>query len=169
MLNIYTLALSVILRLLISPTSLEVQQMSRQLPVQAPASVIDAITEAVTNDVEPPLLGSYRAEAALMLTYAWEESAFHVCAVGDHGASLGLFQLQRLPKSIACDPRAASKIFLARAHASYNLCTGLPENERLSAFASGNCGHGHMLTRHRVLRSIDVERRSAPAAYAAAL
>lgn len=137
------------LAVLLPPTAAQVQELSIGLPKQVPLSVATAIADAVASDEETPLGGSLRAEAALMVVYAWHESNYKACAAGDSGRSLGIFQLQRLPRVVACDPGQAARIWLARAHDSYTRCEGVEEDARLAALASGNCGHGHVLARSR--------------------
>jgi hypothetical protein len=90
-----------------------------------------------------------RRTAAEMTVYAVFEGGNRACAVGDGGKSLGPFQEQRVPASVACDPRQAAAIWLTRAAQSRIDCAALPENEQLAALSSGNCGHGHVVSRRR--------------------
>lgn len=144
---------------LLPPSTSDVREMSFGLPREAPPAVVDAITAAVANDEELPLTGSYRGEAALMLVFAYHESAFKTCAAGDSGKSLGVFQLQRLPRAVACDPARAAVVWLARAHESYAKCSMNDEDARLAALASGNCGHGRVLSARREKLALEVASR----------
>ena len=117
---------------------------------RVPVLVAEAITVAVNEDPALPLMGNTLDEAKLMVVYAREESTFRPYAVGDHGVSLGLFQLQRMPKYLAFNATLNAKEWLARAHAAWEACPALPEEERLASLVSGNCEHGHVLARHRV-------------------
>jgi hypothetical protein len=101
------------------------------------------IAEAIA-DVAPD-----RLTAAEMTVYAVFEGGNRACAVGDGGASLGPFQEQRVPASVACDAHKAAAVWLARAAQSRVDCAALPRNEQLSALSSGNCDHGHVLARRR--------------------
>lgn len=150
MMSLVSWSLAIAMQVLAAPTTDQVVALGASLPIQPSVQVIEAITRAVQQDEQPPLLGSYRAEAALMLTYAYFESRFKICAVGDHGRSLGLFQMQRLNKEIACDPSQAARIWLIRAHEAYEQCRGNLEEARLASLASGNCQHARVLTTHRV-------------------
>lgn len=103
------------------------------------AKIAEAIAEVAPN----------RRTAAEMTVYAVFEGGNRACAVGDGGASLGPWQLQRLSSSVACDAKQAAWIWLERAAQSRADCATLPENEQLAALSSGNCGHGHVLARRR--------------------
>jgi hypothetical protein len=103
------------------------------------ASIADAIAEVAPD----------RRTAAEMTVYAVFEGGNRACAVGDGGKSLGPWQMQRLPASVACDARQAAAVWLERAAKSRIDCAALPENEQLAALSSGNCGHGHVVSRRR--------------------
>jgi hypothetical protein len=107
--------------------------------VGSAAKIAEAIAEVAPD----------RRTAAEMTVYAVYEGGNRACAVGDGGASLGPWQEQRVPASVACDPRQAAAVWLERAAKSRNDCAALPENEQLAALSSGNCGHAHVLARRR--------------------
>ena len=114
-------------------------------------AVVDGIASAVEADTQPPLTGSREGDAVLMVRWAYgEDPRFRACAVGDGGKSLGPMQLQQVPASIACDAKAAPRVWLGRAHASVALCVHNAMDEKLAALASGKCDRGRKLTRTRV-------------------
>ena len=80
---------------------------------------------------------SNREEIVLGVVYAAFESGNHKCAHGDGGKSLGAWQMQRSPHSIACTPALAFAHFLNRAHRSMTHCGG-----SMAEYVSGNCDHG---------------------------
>jgi hypothetical protein len=90
-----------------------------------------------------------RTAASLHVVYAAFEGGNQRCAAGDGGKSLGPYQLQRLPESVACDPLAAARIWQERANYSWKRCTKNPPEERLAQLASGSCDNGRTLTRRR--------------------
>ena len=103
------------------------------------ASIADAIAEVAPD----------RRTAAEMTVYAVFEGGNRACAVGDGGASLGPWQMQRLPASVACNAHQAAIVWLERAAKSRVDCAELPADEQLAALSSGNCGHAHVLARRR--------------------
>ena len=147
---------SFLLQALTPPSTEEVWQMSFAMPRKAPKLVAEAIADAVRDDPQSPLLGSYKNEAQLMLEYAWRESTFRTNAVGDHGSSLGLFQLQRLSKEVAFNPKQSAVIWLQRAHDAYEKCSDNDESDRLAALCSGNCSHGKVEARGRYRRTMSL-------------
>jgi hypothetical protein len=128
----------------------DVSAMDRRIPPVVALAIVEAVN---SDEFLTPLMGSTLDEARLMVVYAREESGFRSNAVGDHGASLGLFQLQRLPRALAFDPTTNAREWLRRAHLAWEECGALRDDERLSSLVSGNCSHGHVLARHRVARA----------------
>jgi hypothetical protein len=124
--------------------------------------IATAIVDAVAGDTGEPLTGSTRGDVALAAVYAFDESGLRRCAVGDHGRSLGAFQLQRLPASVACDPAVAAVEWLRRARQSFAICAELPVEERLSALVSGSCLGGRRLARYRWRRAAALLSRVSP-------
>jgi hypothetical protein len=111
--------------------------------------IADGIAVAVAEDELPALTGSREGDAALLGVYAYRESSLRACASGDGGKSLGPWQLQRLPPSVACAPADAARVWLHVARASIERCAELPLPERLAALASGSCARGRRLVRWR--------------------
>ena len=109
----------------------------------------DAIESALLDDARAnePLTGSVEGDAALMVEYAYQESAFRARTVGDGGKSLGAWQLQRVTPAVGFDPMQAARIWLARAHASW--CRDNPPGTELAALASGSCERGRKLVKWR--------------------
>jgi hypothetical protein len=85
----------------------------------------------------------------LVAVYMRHESQFMLRAVGDHGDSVGPLQLQRVSEKVGFNYRASVDEWLRRAHDADARCAMLPEEERLSAVVSGNCEHGHVVSRSR--------------------
>lgn len=96
--------------------------------------------------------------AARMAVYSIHESGLSVdCMEGDGHKSFGAWQLQGVPRSVACDPAQAAPIWLAKAQQSMADCATLPASERMAELASGSCGKGHQIVRLRetfVLRAL---------------
>lgn len=90
-----------------------------------------------------------RETAALMTVYAVYEGGNRACAVGDHGRSLGPFQLQGVPRAFACDPTWAARRWLVVAEASRNDCATSEHDDQLAELASGTCSRGVQLARRR--------------------
>lgn len=96
--------------------------------------------------------------AAELVAVAWFESRFDPRAVGDHGASLGLFQVgksnvQRLGVAMddLFDPYRAARAALTMMRASFAVCRVNPKEERLAHYAAGgnDCTRGGRESRHR--------------------
>jgi hypothetical protein len=90
-----------------------------------------------------------RETAATMAVYAVYEGGNRRCAVGDHGKAAGPFQVQGVPRAVACDPVQAARVWLAKARASWADCASLAPDDQLAELASGSCGHGRVLARRR--------------------
>ncbi len=114
----------------------------------AAAEIAQGIADAVNAD-EDPLFDDRLLEASLMATYAAFEGGNLRCASGDGGHSWGPFQLADVhtPRTVACDPASAARVWVRLAHVTR--CVDRPDNEALSPMASGNCAHGRVLTRRR--------------------
>lgn len=101
------------------------------------------IATAVDADTEPPLTGSKEGDAALMTSWAHAESRWRICPEGDGGKALGAFQEQHTPRSLACAPAEAARIWLTMARQSIARCGDL------TAVVSGVCGRGRRIVRRR--------------------
>jgi hypothetical protein len=145
--------ITLILAYLLCPVSADdVLAMMSRLPVTETSHTLghwERIGNATQIAYAIATVAPDRTTAALMVTYSAFEGGNRKCAVGDGGRSLGPYQLQRVSPAIACDPMKAATEWLARATASVEACSDLPEDERLSAYVSGNCEHGHVLARRR--------------------
>lgn len=131
---------------LIAPIDVSGISVVKHIPAKAAA----AIVSEVNADEKEPLMGSKLAEGILIAVYMREESYFKRDAVGDGGASLGSLQLQRVGSDIAFDYKKAVHVWLVRAHAAVEYCEGkVGPGEELSSLVSGNCQHGHRLSRYR--------------------
>jgi hypothetical protein len=96
--------------------------------------------------------------AAQLVALAWFESRFDPQAVGDHGASLGLFQIgvSNLPalgmkREDLFDPDKAAHAAIKMMRASFVMCSVRPKEERLAHYAAGgpDCARGRKESRHR--------------------
>lgn len=107
-----------------------------------------------------------RDEAERMSIYACFEGGMVRRAIGDGGASRGVFQLQRVSDEVAFTPLLAARAWLALEDAVW--CNGNAPDEELAALASGSCQKGRTLVRRReqLRRSIDARllARDAPLA-----
>ena len=133
----------------------------------------ESTAEAIANEASAhPLFdgedGTVRT-AALLVSLAWFEGAFRPDAVGDGGASVGMFQVngsalafvgatreELLRDTVAC-VSAGRRI----AALSLSRCRALPADERLSLYASGSCTTGRRESRHRMAKAAWVTRRIA--------
>lgn len=103
-----------------------------------------------------------RDTAALLSVYAAYESSNVKCAEGDRDAngipkSLGAFQLQGVPREVACDPARAASVWLALAKdAQANHCQDSDPDDRLSILTGGSCTRGRLVarTRARIAREV---------------
>lgn len=97
--------------------------------------------------------------AAVLVAIAWRESRFSPGAVGDHGASIGAWQISRHwhPGATVADhaDRAAELV-----QESWRVCRARPASERLGWYASGGAGcdglgasRGRMALAMRLFRS----------------
>ncbi len=109
----------------------------------------NAIAETVARE-EPLFAGDLGRErtAALLVALAWHESTFRPDAVGDHGRSRGLFQVQG--RGALSDPQDAVKAALGMLRASFDACRARPLKERAAWYASGSCDRGLRESRHRM-------------------
>jgi hypothetical protein len=121
-----------------------------------------AIAQVVA--AETPLFTGDRGRektAAVMVALAWAESRFNPVAVGDHGLSVGLFQMSgaNLPSpegyrraDILGHPIAASEVALHMLRQSFAICAARPLNERIAWYASGDsyCQRGQSESRYRI-------------------
>lgn len=109
----------------------------------------DAIAEASNSD---PLYkddneGAIRT-ASLLIALAWHESRFQPNVIGDHGRSLGLFQIQpptaHVDGSLLLLPRSAALIAIDLIRSSFKTCAKRPVKERMSWYAAGRqtCSDG---------------------------
>lgn len=79
------------------------------------------------------------SEAADLIAFGWTESRFNPQAIGDHGQSIGLFQVSKshAPVMLLMLPKSAAKIALKLMRTSRHICKHLPENVRLSWYTTG--------------------------------
>lgn len=107
-------------------------------------------------------VASDRDMAALAAVYAAYESSNQKCAEGDRDAngvprSLGAYQLQGVPREVACDPVRAASVWLALAKdAQANHCRNSDPDDRLSILTGGSCTRGRLVarTRARIAREV---------------
>jgi hypothetical protein len=108
-----------------------------------------ALTERVTPDPriadaiaaaaeERPLAGEHGRErmAAILVALGWTESRYNVDAVGDHGQSVGAFQLSKAwhpPPDVEGQAKRAAWLV----EESFRVCSRKPLGERLSFYAAG--------------------------------
>jgi hypothetical protein len=97
-----------------------------------------------------------RDTAALMTVYAAYESSNQKCVVGDGGRSWGTWQLQYVPREVACDPARAASVWLAMARDASTRCPQSPPDDRLSVLTGGSCSRGVLVarTRARIAREL---------------
>lgn len=122
-----------------------------------------AITDVVTEQ-EPLFAGDLGRErtAVLLVSVAWFESTFKPGAVGDKGASHGLYQVQG--HGDLTDPHDATRAALGMMRASFRVCRERPIVEALGWYAAGgnDCDRGLRESRHRVARALWLFRRYPP-------
>ena len=96
--------------------------------------------------------------AAQLVALAWFESRFDPKAVGDHGNSLGLFQVGvsnlaslGIERDDLFDPKKAADAALRMIRTSFVVCRVRPKEERLAHYAAGgpDCSKGGNESRHR--------------------
>jgi hypothetical protein len=79
--------------------------------------------------------------AAILIALAKHESDFHPNAIGDHGASLGLFQIQpptaKVDGTLLLVPRTAAPVAIDLIRTSFRVCGKRPWEERLAWYAAG--------------------------------
>jgi len=123
----------------------------------------DAIAEASNSD---PLYkndkeGAIRT-ASLLIALAWHESRFQPNVVGDHGRSLGLFQIQpptaHVDGSLLLLPRSAALIAIDLIRSSFKACAKHPVKERMAWYAAGGhtCADDGEMPRKAVIASKSV-------------
>jgi len=91
-----------------------------------------AIVDACDNDMRC---------AAVLTAIAYHESRFKADAVGDHGQSLGLFQVSK-HWNPGDTPEEQARVAAQLVRRSFAVCRGKPLEERLGWYASGglSCG-----------------------------
>jgi hypothetical protein len=109
--------------------------------------IVHVVDERVVEAQEDPAFGTMEMDEAVMIEMAWRESTFKRNAVGDHGRSIGYFQMQRLPKSILKDAHRQAVIAYDRLRDSAKSCG---HSAPLAKYASGNCAHGRELSAFRM-------------------
>lgn len=118
------------------------------------ASTALAIDQVVLEE-EPLYRGPDGKErtAALLVSLAWFESRFRVDAVGDHGQSIGLYQVSKAhaPREELLGAASATRVALGLIRESQRVCAGRALPEQLGWYASGGraCG-GLAKSRHRM-------------------
>lgn len=105
--------------------------------------------------------------AAELVALAWFESRFDPRAVGDHGQSLGLWQIGRsnlrdlgVTEDDLFDPYRAARAALRMMRASFAVCRVRPKEERLAQYAAGgaDCLRGVRESRHRTALAAELLR-----------
>ena len=136
----------------------QVLQLMKFIPAKANPNVpgqYDRAADAREAASAIALVAPDAFNAALMSVFSAFESSNQKCVGGDkdkHGEyqSWGLFQLRYVPKTVACDPVQAAHRWLSLANEAQSRCAALPPDERLAALTSGDCGHGHVVSRSRM-------------------
>lgn len=112
-------------------------------------------TEPMTKDMAPRAIALEIAriaesveEAATLAVQAWEEGRLMPGAIGDHGRSLCVYQLQRVSWRVLYDLRECTRIAAERLRMSARQCPSAP----LAQYASGNCGHARELSAKRMAK-----------------
>lgn len=107
--------------------------------------------------------------AAFLLAIAWKESRFNPTAVGDNGASLGLFQIQAPTAHVTANmllvPREAAPIAINLVKTSLAVCGHYGWHERLGWYAAGGNGckeSGRKKSVSRVLLAEKILREDGP-------
>jgi hypothetical protein len=120
----------------------------------------DLADEIAAAAIEQPLPGAQGRErmAAVLVAIAWYESRLNRNAVGDHGQSLGLFQLAQTWR----DPSAREAARLVTL--SWSLCASEPLEHRLGWYAWGRtgCSHRHGTSAHRLALAARLLRQHPP-------
>jgi membrane-bound lytic murein transglycosylase MltF len=96
-----------------------------------------------------------RRTAALLVSLAWFESRYDQEAIGDHGRSCGIHQVQpRTSQRYTCeelqDPAVSAKEAIRLIRISMRICHSLAPEERLSWYTSGSCNRGARESRNRL-------------------
>lgn len=103
----------------------------------------------------PPFSGPHAEErcVALAVAVARFESGFHHSLRGDHGHSctpFGLWLDEDTCRELEHDDYAAAVYAVGVMKKSLDDCAALPFEDRLSEYASGQCGRGVVESRHRI-------------------
>jgi hypothetical protein len=85
-----------------------------------------ALAANAVVDSDNPVFGSAEMDLAVLIETAWRESRFQVDAVGDSGDSLGVWQLQHVPRAVAFDLALSTPIAYARLREAASQCPGAP-------------------------------------------
>lgn len=130
---------------------------------------------SVVNEEAPLFAGKDGREksAALLVALAWAESRFDPKAVGDHGRSVGLYQIfhTNLPTAegfgraeILGNALNATKVAHRMLKQSMRVCGKRPVEERLGWYASGDaaCSKGLSESRFRVGLALKAYRAHPP-------
>jgi hypothetical protein len=135
--------------------------------IQTYSETADAIAEASNND---PLFagedGPMRT-AALLLAIAYKESRFKPTAVGDHGHSYGLFQIQpqtaNLTANVLLVPREAAPVAINLIRTSFRVCGHAGWHDRLSWYCHGGNGchkGGNQASQNRIMLAEKIIREN---------
>ena len=129
-----------------------------------------ALERAATAD--PLYKGSRGVEQTVdvLLSLGWFESRFDPHASGDHGASIGLFQIAPttagLPRFVLEDQEAAARTAIKLIRQSFQICREYPVEERLAWYTHGgpDCSPlGVPTSRHRMQKAMWLfQNRKAP-------
>lgn len=85
-------------------------------------------------------------EAAKMADTAFHEGRNVPTAIGDHGKSLCVYQLQFVPVTVLRDLHLCTVLAVRKIRAAAAIC---PEHP-LAPYVSGNCGAGHQISDRRM-------------------
>jgi hypothetical protein len=126
--------------------------LAANLGVSPSPNIVEAIALTVESE-STPVLGSRARDASFLLAYCKGETRCNESTPnGDGGKAKGPWQLQGKcnAQPIAEQPQC----WLDIAAWSVKVCSKLPVPERLAALASGNCEHGHVVSRIRYAQAI---------------
>lgn len=98
---------------------------------------------SIAANANPVEEGAEILSASMLVAIAWHESRLNAKAIGDHGRSFGLFQVQaavwKVEKEILFIPSKAAPVAMGLLKRSYQICIRRPWDERIAWYAaSGN-------------------------------
>src|SRR5271156_5383308 len=126
-----------------------------------------AIARAAQKDpLWPRDAGGAEKTIDTLVSFAFFESTFQADAVGDHGGSVGLFQINpetaRASADALTDPLFAAETAIRLLRVSMEVCKDRPESERYAWYAHGGKGcsspSGRLKSRHRFWKAQWLQR-----------